>query len=548
MSFRAFGRGAETDLTNSVTDASGRASVKWLLGTNAAETQELSIWVWSKRSEPTLIALHARALPAAPARVAFEVDSLVFPLGATANVGARAWDAFNNEIDRGAIRFDVLDTALVFISSRGTAYPLHRGRTRIMASIGKAADTLPVTVYQRVDRLGVAGDSIVLLALGAIAPLTVTIADERGLPVRDTVPVISITDTAIVALEGESAPTMRARANGRTMVRLALGAVKSDVPVIVNQRPTSVSIVTYRRTLTAIGDTLRLRAELLDSLGSPISGRTPAYSSSDSSVVRVTQTGLLTALAEGRAVVTSASAEAADTVTIAVEPLPAMLEYETSTIELLAIGSRASSRAIVRDRLGTVIQRVRPRFQSSRPLVATVDTAGTIMSAGNGVAQVVATLDSLADTLTVTVAQRARYLEFTSDTIVLDALQQTRTIGAIAFDENGYRVPGAPSSVVIEDTSIARVRAGGELLSIQNGTTRASFTLAGLAASVPVVVEQRPSTIRIENTEIGTEIFLAPLHTALPIRCTAFDRNGFQVAARLVAVPRANSVYEGGTT
>ena len=85
---------------------------------------------------------------------------------------------------------------------------------------------------------------------------------------------------------------------------------------------TTVTVAPTSATLTAIGETVQLTAEVRDQNGRVMAGASVAWSSSDSSVATVDASGLATAADNGSATVTATSGAASGTATVSVEIPP----------------------------------------------------------------------------------------------------------------------------------------------------------------------------------------------------------------------------------
>jgi photosystem II stability/assembly factor-like uncharacterized protein len=164
--------------------------------------------------------------------------------------------------------------------------------------------------------------------------------------------------------------------------------------------------------LDAIGDTVRLRAVILDLSGDTIGGVSPVWRHTDPSVAVVDSDGLVTATGNGEAAIIARLGGVADTaqvvvrqIAVSVVDMPASLQLvqgETRIIEPRALDARSET---VADAAFT--------FTSSDTDVATVDANGTVHAVGTGSATITATIDGIEATTAVTVT-----------------LQSTATVGA----------------------------------------------------------------------------------------------------------------------
>jgi hypothetical protein len=107
-----------------------------------------------------------------------------------------------------------------------------------------------------------------------------------------TVQKVSQTECEVVAV-GDGSATITATAQG-------IGGTST---IVVERWVAWIEIAPEITTLASVGDTARFVATATDYMGISIPGNQPAWSSSDSSVATVTSTGLVTAIANGFAII-----------------------------------------------------------------------------------------------------------------------------------------------------------------------------------------------------------------------------------------------------
>ena len=202
-------------------------------------------------------------------------------------------------------------------------------------------------------------------------------------------------------------------------------------------QPASVTVTPAAAQLTALGDTVRLRAEVLDQLGRIMNGMVVSWSSGDAAVATVDASGLVTAAANGMATITatagSASGSAALTVRqrvskVAVSPAVATL-FEGDTLRLEAVARDANGHAVA----GAEFERA----------VATVDASGLVTAAANGMAST-ATAGSASGSAALTVASERGYdggHVGRGDTLRLEADWGADKTTLVATVDRGYAPP-----------------------------------------------------------------------------------------------------------
>ncbi|MEY3701158.1 MAG: hypothetical protein RI891_450, partial [Gemmatimonadota bacterium] len=155
------------------------------------------------------------------------------------------------------------------------------------------------------------------------------------------------------------------------------------------------------------------------------------------------------------------------------EPLKATtMTLSASGLTLDAIGATSTVTATINDQKGKVMVGVAPTWSSNAATVATVSPTGVISAVGNGTAQITATVETITQTVTVTVQQAP-----VSPIAVAGNAQTAKVLTALPQalqvkieDRLGNAIPGA--------TVAFAVVTGGGTLSAASATT----TAGGLAS------------------------------------------------------------------
>ena len=146
-------------------------------------------------------------------------------------------------------------------------------------------------------------------------------------------------------------------------------------------------------TMTALGATVQLSAEVRDQNATVIAGATVTWTSSAISVATVDMSGLVTAAGNGTATITesagSASGSAVVTVTQSMESVVVPPSEET-----IALGNTLQLTAEAFDESGHAVAEVEFSWESSDAVVATVDASGLVTGVAVGLATITASVGS----------------------------------------------------------------------------------------------------------------------------------------------------------
>lgn len=254
-----------------MSDAAGRIRAVWVLGTVASDPQTLTLRVQDGRHAVS-DTVSATAKPVEVKSVEFrDADTVLVQLGIGLQITAQATDPFGNQFVPGSIRYVSLDTSLISIDNAGWVQARVRGYGRVAVQAGPSADTAIVHVTQFVRAIVPAQDTITFWSVGQIASLDVTLVDDHGLHILDSLPAVQVADTSVA--EWLDSVTVRARGNGVTMANLTVGELSKQVVIIVEQVPKTL---TARLTGSSpmvklpIGATLPLECQAQDANGYPL--------------------------------------------------------------------------------------------------------------------------------------------------------------------------------------------------------------------------------------------------------------------------------------
>ena len=157
-------------------------------------------------------------------------DSVVInAIGFTTTLTADAHDFEGNAL---AVTWRSLDPAIATVDSvTGEVTAVAVGRTKIVAAVPHAADTVIVRVHHPIASVTIDGDSVMLTA-GDSAQLTAVAADSNGVIAPNARIRWHTRDTTIVRID--SAGVVKAIAAGRTAVIAADNGIHDTLTVIVN--------------------------------------------------------------------------------------------------------------------------------------------------------------------------------------------------------------------------------------------------------------------------------------------------------------------------
>ena len=345
--------------------------------------------------------------------------------------------------------------------------------------------------------------SATLTALGETARFTAEVRDQNGQVMAGAAVAWTSSDASVAAVDASGEVT--SAANGSVTITATAGSVSGTAAVTVAQKVNAVAVSPPADTLVALGDTVRLIAEATDANGHGVSGAEYSWSSSDTLVARVDDSGLVESVAEGEAAVTATASEVTgESELTVVSPLPTTVAVSPDTVRFTALKQTVQLTAEVREQAGRVMVEAFVSWSSEDTLVAVVDSVGLVTAVGGGTTTVTATVGEVSAAIVVTVMQASGSVVVSPAEGVI-ALGDTLRLAAEAFDENGHRVEGAAFSWSSSDAGVARVDESGLVEAVAEGTARITATAGDASGVVEVTVENpdRAALVSLYNATDG---------------------------------------------
>ncbi len=147
--------------------------------------------------------------------------------------------------------------------------------------------------------------AVTLRSVGETEALSASVYDQHGRVIRGASIGWTSGDASVATVTNDG--LVAAIANGTTDILATASDANATATVTVRQEVSSVSLSPAEKTLTALGDTVRLAAVAVDANGHRISDASFTWESSDPSVATVDSAGVVQAAGKGRATITAAA-------------------------------------------------------------------------------------------------------------------------------------------------------------------------------------------------------------------------------------------------
>jgi eukaryotic-like serine/threonine-protein kinase len=348
-------------------------------------------------------------------------------------------------------------------------------------------------------------------AVSAEAPVRDSLAklakrghDVRALPKTPRTPIPAST----VRLKKAPAPGAATAGKGRLLwagvavvvLVLGIGGYLMLRPRGSSSTPPAVESIDFAGAPAqlGVGERAQLNAQLRNAAGVVVSGPI-AWSSSDTTVARVSSDGVITAVAAGTVTVQAASAgkNAGLEITIVPKgPSVATVEIVPHGVSL-APGGTQQLQALPKDAQGHLVTGGRIDWASNDPAVLTVSARGVATGVAAGTASVTATAGGASVTVPVTVASGAVVASIdVSPARVPLAVRRTFALRATARDARGNILRRVRVAWQSSNPAVAAVGANGVVSALSPGTATVTAQSGGVTSAPAEVTVSGASASR----------------------------------------------------
>jgi len=322
-------------------------------------------------------------------RVAVDAPSLALTqLGATARLGATAYDANEAAVSNVAFTWSSADPQVATVNDTGLVRAVDEGIVAITAQADGVEDSSEVTVTQVAAAVRVAPELDTLRTVGRSVQFIALAFDSSNNLLRTARPRWTSSDTTVASVDPAGLATATGAGTARIIARVGTAA---DTATLAVAQVIRLLVVTPGfDTLTAIQDTGRVVAIASDSLGNPIPNPHVAWATSDATIATVDPMGLVTAAANGVVLVTATSAGQSAFATVVVRQVVATARIVQDSVVLSGAGDTVRLSASGLDPNGFAVDGAVLTWRSDFGCVATVDAAGLVTARGGGSTAMVA--------------------------------------------------------------------------------------------------------------------------------------------------------------
>ena len=460
----------------------------------------------------------------------------VFPSVLTLSVNqstqmiATAKDVNGTVLTGRPVAWSSSNQSVATIDAQGKLTAVSAGTTTVTATSegksGTAAITIStatvgsVTVQPPAPTI-VAGTSVQLTAI-VKDPFETVLTNRAVAWSSSNTAVATVNQAGLVTGVGPGSATITATSEGKS----------GTATVTVTQAPVATVTIQPPSASVTAGKTSQLTATLKDANGNTLTGRSIAWSSSNTNVATVSSTGLVTALAVGTTVITAASEGKSGTANINVlAPLLAVGSVAVTPTTASVIATQTTTLAVtVKDIAGTTVTDRTVAWSSSSDAIATVSSAGVVTGVTPGTATITATAEGKSGTSTVTVLPVPVGSVSVAPTAPNIIIGTTGQLTATVKDLNGTTVTDRPVTWTSSANGTARVSTTGLVTAVALGTATITATAEGKSGTSTVTVVPVP----VASVTVSPSTNPLFIGQNVQLTTTVKDQNGTTVTNRVV--------------
>lgn len=466
---------SSSDLGVATVDATGTATAM------APGTATISAVSEGKTATATL------SVSAGPvAEVAVTPTPVSLTIGQKTFLAATARDASGGLVSGRAFVWSSSNTSVAIVSEQGEVTGIGAGSTTITATSEGKSGTAQVTVSTIPAASVEVSPRPLAVTVGSSATVTATVRGASGnvLPGRAVEWSSSDSDVArvnnagvVTGVSAGSATITAATSDGRSG---STQATVTNVPVASVELSPSAAPVT-------VGSSTTLTATLRDADGRPLT-RNVTWTSDNSAVASVSNTGVVTGVSPGSATITAASEGRSASARITVSEIAVANVAVSPPTASLTVGSSTTISAAAKDAAGSTLPGRAIAWSSSDAGIATVSASGVVTGVSAGSATISATSGDATGTTRITVTNVPVASVAVSPGTASLNVGSTTTLSATPKDAGGNTLAGRAVSWSSDNLAVATVSNTGVVTGVLPGSANVTATSEGRSGSAAVTV------------------------------------------------------------
>jgi uncharacterized protein YjdB len=459
-------------------------------------------------------------------------------VGQTAQLSAVPRDADGRELAGRTVQWSTSDLSIATVTSTGLVTAIAPGNATVTATSEGKTGTASVAVSPKPVSAVIISPGQTTVTVGGTVQLSAQVTDAQGNPLPGRP--ISFSSSAPQIATVSSGGLVTGVTTGSATITATSEGKTGTATVTVNPIPVASVRITPSDPSVILGQTVQLTAIPQSSSGQDLTGRAVSWSSGAPSIAAVSQTGVVTGVSVGSAVVFASVEGVIGLVTVTVRQVPVATVVVTPPTASVAAGGTVQLSASARDASGGVLPGRLVGWSSSDEAVATVSNTGLVTAVKVGTATITASSEGKSGTsaVTVTGAPVASVTVTPPTASVVAGL--TVTLEARTLDASGGTLTGRAVTWSSSNTGAATVSQSGVVTGVAPGTATITATSEGKSGTSAVTVTA-PAPTPVATVTVAPTTANLTVNATQQITATPRDAQGNALIGRQVTWSSANT-------
>ena len=452
-----------------------------VVSTIAAGTARIAVSSMGKSAVATIT-----VAPRAVASLTVSPTQTTLLVARSTRLTAQPFDANGALLTGRTIVWSSSDVTVARVENDGTVTGVSPGAATIVAtSEGRSAQAAVTVALPPVQAVTVSPARDTLAVNGA-RQFVAELRDAGGAALTGRA-IVWASDNTTVAITSASGVVTALAPGTATISASSEGRSGSAVLVVLARLASAVTVTPGVASIT-VGNTLSLAVQITDAQGNVLTGRPLTFVSESPAVATVSAAGLVTAVGPGTARIVVSSEGKTGVASIQVTPVPVASLSLSPTTVTMTTGEVTTLVATTRAAGGNVLSGRTIDWRSGAPNVATVSASGIVTAVAPGAAVILATVEGITATSTVTVrVPPIATITLSPSSPTIDPGQSVQ-LAAVARAANGETLSGRPMTWTTSNEQVAFVSSTGLVVGVRPGTAVISATAEGISATIIVTV------------------------------------------------------------
>lgn len=458
--------------------------------------------------------------------------------GQTTQLHAEPRDESGQPLAGRAVTWSTSAPNVASVSSSGLVTAIAPGQATISAVSEGKTGTASINVSPKPVSAVILSPGQGSVTVGQTLQISAQVTDAQGTVLSGRPVSFSSSNASIATVNGSGVVT--GVAPGNVTITATSEGKTGTATVTVTPIPVAKVVVSPGEPNVSVGQAIQLTATAQAAGGQELPGRAASWSSGAPSVASVSQTGQVTGLSAGTAIIFANIEGAVGTATVTVRPIPVGSVVVTPPSATVAVGGAVQLSASVRSESGAELPGRLVGWTSSNEDVAVVSGEGRVSALKVGTATITASSEGKSGTATVTVIPAPVASVTVTPPTATVIVGQTVTLAAKTFDGGGGELTGRAVTWSSSNTGIATVSQAGVVSGVAPGVATITATSEGKSGSSTVTVNA-PAPAPVNSVTVDPTSVSLTTGGTRQVTATPRDAQGNALTGRAVTWQSANT-------